>query len=91
MYFVQQCIEILFQNYSYFHLSNFFIAGHTVGSINIYAIINLSQIMNLITKIAIGENILIGQYFGVKNELHLLHNLHSRMQCHDLLSHNFFH
>lgn len=57
---------------SIYSIADLLIAGHTVGSVGISAINNSSQIMNLITKIAIGlsvgGNILIGQYFGAKNE-----------------------
>lgn len=57
---------------SIYSIADLLIAGHTVGSVGISAINNSSQIMNLVTKIAIGlsvgGNILIGQYFGAKNE-----------------------
>lgn len=47
------------------------IVGHYVGSAGISAINNGSQILMLVTKIAIGlttgGNIIIGQYFGSKN------------------------
>ncbi len=48
------------------------IAGHFIGSNGISAINNSSLIMNLITQIAIGftvgGNVLMGQYFGNKEE-----------------------
>lgn len=57
---------------SVYSIADLLIAGHTIGSAGISAINNSSQIMNLITKIAIGlsvgGNILIGQYFGAKDE-----------------------
>ena len=57
---------------SVYSIADLLIAGRTVGSVGISAINNSSQVMNLITKIAIGlsvgGNILIGQYFGAKDE-----------------------
>lgn len=57
---------------SVYSIVDLLIAGRTIGSVGISAINNSSQVMNLITKIAIGlsvgGNILIGQYFGAKDE-----------------------
>lgn len=57
---------------SLYSISDLLIAGHTVGSTGISAINTSSQIINLITKIAIGlsvgGNILIGQYYGSGNK-----------------------
>ncbi len=57
---------------SLYSIADLLIAGQTVGSIGISAINNASQIINLITKIAIGlsigGNILIGQHFGAKDK-----------------------
>ena len=56
---------------SVYSIADLLIAGRTVGSVGISAINNSSQVMNLITKIAIGlctgGSILIGQYFGASN------------------------
>ena len=53
---------------SVYSIADLLIAGHTVGSVGISAINNSSQVMNLVTKIAIGlsigGNVLISQYFG---------------------------
>lgn len=54
-----------------YSIADIMIAGHFVGSRAISAINNASQIMNMMTQIAIGltlgGNILIGQYFGSKD------------------------
>lgn len=48
------------------------IAGHFAGSAAISAINNSGQILNILTKIAIGittgGNIIIGQYYGAKEQ-----------------------
>ena len=53
-------------------IADLLIAGHTVGSVGLSAINNSSQVMTLVTKIAIGlsvgGSILVGQYFGAKNK-----------------------
>lgn len=57
---------------SLYSIADLLIAGRMVGSTGISAINNSSQIMNLITKIAIGlctgGSILIGQYYGAANK-----------------------
>lgn len=57
---------------SIYSIADLLIAGHTVGSVGLSAINNSSQIMTLVTKIAIGlsvgGSILVGQYFGAKNK-----------------------
>lgn len=57
---------------SVYSIADLLIAGHTVGSIGLSAINNSSQIMTLVTKIAIGlsvgGSILVGQCFGGKDE-----------------------
>ena len=57
---------------SVYSIVDIYFAGHTLGSVGISAINNSSQVINLLTKIAIGlslgGNVLIGQYFGSRNE-----------------------
>ncbi|MDO4295868.1 MAG: MATE family efflux transporter [bacterium] len=57
---------------SLYSIADLLIAGRTVGSVGLSAINNSSQIMTLVTKIAIGlstgGSILIGQCFGGKDE-----------------------
>ena len=57
---------------SIYSIADLLIAGHTVGSVGLSAINNSSQVMTLVTKIAIGlsvgGSILVGQYFGAKNK-----------------------
>ncbi|MBR5047200.1 MAG: MATE family efflux transporter [Eubacterium sp.] len=54
-----------------YSITDLLFAGRMVGSVGISAINNSSQVMNLITKIAIGlctgGSILIGQYYGAAN------------------------
>lgn len=57
---------------SIYSIADLLIAGHTVGSVGLSAINNSSQVMTLVTKIAIGlsvgGSILVGQYFDAKNK-----------------------
>lgn len=57
---------------SIYSIADLLTAGHTVGSVGLSAINNSSQVMTLVTKIAIGlsvgGSILVGQYFGAKNK-----------------------
>lgn len=58
---------------SLYSIADLLIAGRTIGSIGLSAINNSSQIMTLVTKIAIGlstgGSILIGQCFGGKDHI----------------------
>ena len=57
---------------SLYSLVDILIAGNFIGSTGISAINNSSQVILLITKIAVGitqgGNIMIGQYFGASDE-----------------------